>query len=122
MRMAEPASHTHHAIDYIELTVPDIAAAKSFYGGAFGWAFNDYGPGYAGIRGVERELGGLAQGEPKGQGGPLVILYSNDLEATLASVKSAGGTISTQPFDFPGGRRFHFTDPGGNELGVWSTR
>lgn len=120
--MAEPASHTHHAIDYIELTVPDVAAAKLFYSSAFGWEFNDYGPGYAGIQGAEREQGGLAQGEPKGQGGPLVILYSTDLEATLASVKSAGGTISTQPFDFPGGRRFHFTDPGGNELGVWSTR
>lgn len=119
MRMAESASHTHHAIDYIELTAPDLAAAKAFYGSAFGWEFNDYGPGYAGIRGVEREQGGITQGEPKGQGGPLVILYSEKLDATLVAVTVAGGTISAPPFDFPGGRRFHFTDPGGNELGVW---
>lgn len=120
--MADSASHTHHAIDYIELTAPDLAAAKAFYGSAFGWEFTDYGPGYTGIRGVEREQGGIAQGEPKGQGGPLVILYSEDLEMTLEAVKAAGGTISAPPFDFPGGRRFHFADPGGNELGVWCER
>lgn len=118
--MAASASHTHHAIDYIELTAPDLAAAKAFYGSAFGWEFKDYGPGYAGILGAEREQGGIAQGEPKGQGGPLVILYSEDLDATLAAVTEAGGAISAPTFDFPGGRRFHFTDPGGNELGVWS--
>ncbi|MBV1857955.1 MAG: VOC family protein [Nannocystaceae bacterium] len=118
--MADSASHTHHAIDYIELSAPDLAAAKAFYGSAFGWEFNDYGPEYAGIRGTEREQGGIAKGEPKGQGGPLVILYSENLEATLKAVTAAGGTISVPPFEFPGGRRFHFTDPGGNELGVWS--
>ncbi|MEM6296554.1 MAG: VOC family protein [Myxococcota bacterium] len=115
-------AHTHHAIDYVEITAPDLAAAKAFYSAAFGWTFNDYGPGYAGIVGETREQGGLAQGEPRGAGGPLVVLYSDDLDATLAAVKSAGGTISTEPFDFPGGRRFHFTDPGGNELAVWSER
>ncbi len=120
MRMAEPASQRHHTIDYIELTVPDLAAAKAFYGGAFGWEFTDYGPGYAGIKGTPREQGGLTQGEPKGPGGALVVLYSEKLDETLAAVTAAGGTISTPPFDFPGGRRFHFTDPGGNELGVWS--
>lgn len=118
--MSESAGHTHHAIDYIEITVPDVAAAKAFYAAAFGWGFNDYGPGYAGIQGEHREQGGLAQGEPRGAGGALVVLYSGDLEATLKAVEAAGGTISTPPFDFPGGRRFHFTDPGGNELAVWS--
>lgn len=112
--------HTHHAIDYIELTVRDLAAAKRFYQGAFGWVFNDYGPEYAGIQGEGRELGGLHQTADLRQGGPLVILYSTDLDASVAAVKAAGGKIVAAPYDFPGGRRFHFADPSGNELAVWS--
>lgn len=118
--MSDQTPPTHHAIDYIEITVPDLAAGKAFYAQAFGWTFNDYGPGYAGICGEGREQGGLAQGDRKAQGGPLVILFSNDLEASLRAVESAGGSISEPIFAFPGGRRFHFTDPGGNELAVWS--
>jgi len=118
--MTDAAAHTHHAIDYVELAVRDVAAAKRFYGAAFGWQFNDYGPSYAGIRGAEREMGGLAQADNVATGGPLVVLYSRDLDATLAAVRAAGGEISKQPFTFPGGRRFHFKDPSGNELGVWS--
>jgi len=117
--MSEPATYTHHAIDYIEITVPDVAAAKAFYASAFGWRFTDYAPTYAGIAGEGREQGGLTQGEPK-PGGPLVILFSKDLDGTLEAVKAAGGTITAEPFDFPGGRRFHFADPGGNELAVWA--
>ena len=113
--------HTHHAIDYIEITVRDVEEAKEFYGSAFGWEFTDYAPTYAGIAGAEREVGGLSQGEPR-PGGPLVILFSADLEASRAAVEGAGGTITTPPFDFPGGRRFHFADPSGNELAVWSSR
>lgn len=114
--------HTHHAIDYIEFTVLDLAEAKRFYTAAFGWAFTDYGPTYAGIQrpGGDGEAGGMEQAEVVRTGGPLVILYSDDLGASLAAVQAAGGTISTPPFDFPGGRRFHFTDPSGNELAVWS--
>lgn len=112
--------HTHHAIDYVEFSVRDIAEAKSFYTNAFGWSFNDYGPDYAGIQGKDRELGGLRQVEDVNGGGPLVILYSEDLEASLSAVKAAGGKITTEPFGFPGGRRFHFADPSGNELAVWS--
>ncbi len=112
-------SHTHHAIDYVEITVRSLRAAKEFYSAAFGWSFNDYGPEYAGIKGPERELGGLAEGEPK-PGGPLIVLYSVDLEASVAAVKQAGGTITTAPFRFPGGRRLHFADPSGNELAVWA--
>ena len=110
----------HHTIDYIEFTVRDLAEAKRFYTEAFGWQFTDYGPSYAGIQGDGREQGGMEQGEPRGAGGPLVILYSDDLDASLAAVESAGGVISTAPFDFPGGRRFHFRDPSGNELAVWT--
>lgn len=112
--------HTHHAIDYIEFTVSDISEAKRFYADAFGWAFTDYGPDYAGIQGDDGEVGGLARSDEPRQGGPLVILYSDDLEASLAAVRAAGGSIVKEPFAFPGGRRFHFADPSGNELAVWS--
>jgi predicted enzyme related to lactoylglutathione lyase len=113
---------THHTIDYIEFTVRDLAAAKRFYAAAFGWEFNDYGPEYAGIKGAAREVGGLHQSSDARTAGPLVILYSNDLEKSVAAVKSAGGKIVREPFAFPGGRRFQFTDPSGNELGVWSPK
>ena len=119
--MSDDAAHTHHAIDYIELSVRDVAAAKRFYAAAFGWQFNDYGPGYAGISGTGREIGGLAQTDSVATGGPLVVLYSRDLDATVAAVRAAGGEIVRTPYSFPGGRRFHFRDPSGNELGVWST-
>jgi len=118
--VTDDAAHTHHAIDYIEISVRDVAAAKRFYGQAFGWQFNDYGPGYAGIRGADREVGGLAQADNVATGGPLVVLFSRDLDATLAAVRAAGGEVSKKPFTFPGGRRFHFRDPTGNELAVWS--
>lgn len=114
------AEHQHHRIDYVEITVTDVAAAKAFYGTAFGWEFTDYGPGYAGIRGDAAEVGGLAQGAAPATGGPLVLLYSDDLDGTVAAVRAAGGTVVREPYSFPGGRRFHFTDPGGTELGVWS--
>jgi predicted enzyme related to lactoylglutathione lyase len=119
--MAEPPEHRHHAIDYVELTVTDITEAKRFYADAFGWEFTDYGGQYAGIRdGSGPEVGGLALGTDVRPGGPLVLLYSADLDQTLASVTSAGGRVVNGPYGFPGGRRFHFRDPSGNELGVWS--
>jgi uncharacterized protein len=114
--------HKHHGMDYIEFTVRDLAEAKQFYGKAFGWAFNDYGPEYAGIRGDDGEAGGFHQTSDLRRGGPLVVLYSGNFEATLAAVNAAGGTIVREPFSFPGGRRFHFTDLSGNELAVWSER
>lgn len=114
----------HHTIDYIEIPVTDVSRAKEFYGAAFGWTFTDYGPGYAGIvgpAGTPGEVGGLAQTDVvPGNAGPLVILYSDDIEASVAAVEGAGGTVTEGPFEFPGGRRFHFTDPAGNRLGVWS--
>ncbi|USQ79309.1 VOC family protein [Ornithinimicrobium faecis] len=115
-------TQTHHAIDYIEINVSDLAAARDFYAQAFGWMFNDYGPAYAGIQapGGEAEVGGLNAGGTPGPGGPLVLLYSDDLDASVTAVESAGGRILQAPYEFPGGRRFHFADPSGNELGVWS--
>lgn len=116
---------THHSINYVELTVTDLEATKSFYAHAFGWQFNDYGPTYAGIAALDGrgEVGGLASGtELRPVGGPFVLLYSDDLDETRRGIVEAGGEIMTEPYGFPGGRRLHFADPSGNELGVWSTR
>ena len=116
-------THEHNRIDYIELSVTDLAAAKAFYSAAFDWSFNDYGPGYAGIRAStgDTEDGGLCLADEVTAGGPLVVLYSNDLDATVTRVTTAGGRIVKESFDFPGGRRFHFADPSGNILAVWTT-
>lgn len=116
-------THVHHAIDYIEINTSDLAASRSFYEQAFGWSFNDYGPTYAGIRAAsgDGEVGGLNGEREPGPGGPLVLLFSDDLDATVAAVESAGGTITAAPYEFPGGRRFEFADPVGNVLGVWAT-
>ena len=111
----------HHAINYIEFSVSDIAKAKTFYTTAFGWTFTDYGPDYAGIKrhDGEGEVGGIRKVDKPALGGPLVVLYSDNLEASVASVRAAGGKIVKEIFSFPGGRRFHFTDPSDNELAVW---
>ncbi len=115
-------NHIHHAIDYIEFTVTNMEEAKRFYESAFQWKFNDYGSEYAGIqkKNGEGESGGMVLTQEVSVGGPLVILYSDDLEKTLALVRDAGGAITKDPIAFPGGRRFHFRDPSGNELAVWS--
>ena len=122
MSTAGESAHTHHAIDYIEIAVTDIDAAKAFYSSAFGWSLVDYGPDYAGIQGDGKEVGGLRRDPEVRAGGPLVILYSDDLERSVAAVSEAGGTIREPIYAFPGGRRFHFADPAGNELAVWSDR
>lgn len=111
----------HHSIDYVEIPVHDLTAAKSFYTAAFGWELTDYGPTYCGIRGEgEREMGGLVLSEDVRPGGPLVILYSDDLEASVAAVEAAGGRVLTPPYEFPGGRRFELEDPSGHRLAVWT--
>ncbi len=113
--------HNHHTIDYIEFSVRDLAAAKHFYTSAFGWKFADYGPAYAGIqRDGGGEVGGLSQTNEARTKGPLVILYSANLDQSVEAVRAAGGKILKEPYAFPGGRRFHFADPSGNELAVWS--
>ena len=106
-------------IDYVELPGQPLAKTKHFYAAAFGWRFVDYGPTYAAVEGAGLDAG--IQGDPaEASPTPLVILYAEDLEATQADVEAAGGTISKPIFTFPGGRRFHFRDPAGNELAVWS--
>jgi len=105
-------------IDYVELPAGDLGATKSFYASAFGWGFTDYGPTYAGFEDAGLD-GGLAAGDAVAATVPLVILKAEDLEGALARVEAAGGEITAPIFEFPGGRRFHFRDPAGNELGVW---
>jgi predicted enzyme related to lactoylglutathione lyase len=113
-------------IDYIEFPASDLPATKRFYQQVFGWKFTDYGPDYAAFEDGRLD-GGFHAGDGSrsvpGQGtGTLVVLFAVDLADAEARVRRAGGTIVTPTFSFPGGRRFHFTDPSGNELAVWSDR
>lgn len=108
-------------INYIEFNVTDIARARHFYGKAFGWTFTDYGPDYCEFSDGNLKGGFAHAGEVK-PGGALIILFADDLAETLERVKSVGGQIAKPIFDFPGGRRFHFTDPEGYELAVWSEK
>jgi uncharacterized protein len=106
-------------IDYIELPATDIAATKRFYVDAFGWKFTDYGPDYTSFE-DGRLAGGFTTNGKVVKGGPLVVIYADNLEGVEAKVRQAGATIVKPIFSFPGGRRFHFSDPSGNELAVWS--
>jgi len=104
-------------IDYVEFPADDLAATKGFYAQAFGWAFTDYGPEYAAMS--EGLDGGFDANAAEAARKPLIVLYAHDLEALEAKVRAAGGAIARPIYSFPGGRRFHFTDPSGNELAVW---
>ena len=119
--MATPPSENDRRIDYVEFNVVDVARARKFYGEAFGWSFREFGPDYCEFA-DGRLTGGFARGETNGSGGPLVILYANDLADAQARVEAAGGRIVKPIYDFPGGRRFHFADPDGYQLAVWSAR
>ena len=112
-------------MDYIEFPATDIEGTKRFYHEVFGWDFSDWGPGYTSFH--DGRLAGGFNGESKPAGadgkattGVLVVLYAARLEDTYNKVKAAGGKIVRETFEFPGGRRFHFADPNGNELAVWS--
>jgi uncharacterized protein len=112
-------------MDYIEFPATDIEATKRFYHVVFGWDFQDFGPTYTSFHDGRLAGGFNSEAKPAGADGKatrgtLVVIYAVALEDTYAKVKSAGGEIVRETFDFPGGRRFHFTDPNGNELAVWS--
>jgi predicted enzyme related to lactoylglutathione lyase len=107
-------------IDYIEFPATDLAATKAFYIGVFGWKFTDYGPDYASFE-DGRLAGGFAKvAKAATGGGPLVVIYAADLAGMEATVRARGGAIVKEIFSYPGGRRFHFTDPSGNLLAVCS--
>ena len=106
-------------IDYIELPVKDMNEAKKFYSEVFGWDFVDYGPDYASFNDGRLD-GGFRKESSVQKGGPLVVFYATQLESIQTKIKDSGGIIVKDIFEFPGGRRFHFTDPSGNELAVWS--
>lgn len=107
-----------YSMDYVEFGATDLEATKQFYRDTFGWTFTDYGSEYTSFS-DGRLSGGFTRGRPVSRGA-LVVLYARDLDAAYERVKANGGRISQEVFEFPGGRRFHFLDPSGNELAVWS--
>lgn len=111
----------HHKVDFFEIPSTDLAVSKAFYAAAFGWTFQDWGDDYADIQGAGLS-GGLRKigaGVAVPRGGSLVILYSDDLGSSEKAVEGAGGTI-LEHHEFPGGKRFHFADPSGVELAIWT--
>jgi hypothetical protein len=108
------------AINYVEFSSGDLAASRVFFEKAFGWSFTDYGPSYVAFDKAGLD-GGFAQAEGAAVA-PLVVLYADDLAAAEAAMLAAGGEVVVPQYDFPGGRRFHFREPGGNVLAVWSKR
>lgn len=113
---------TNHAINYVEFPARDPGATKAFFMTAFEWEFEDYGPDYTAFKkqGIEGGFFRAEQASSTDNGAALVVLFAVNLEATQQRVEQAGGKIVKAIFDFPGGRRFHFTEPSGNELAVWS--
>jgi predicted enzyme related to lactoylglutathione lyase len=127
--MTDPTSHAaplvsaehDRRVDYIEFPATDLPATRRFYEQAFGWKFTDYGPGYSAFE-DGRLTGGFHTEATVVRGGALVILFAVDIDDAERRVRDAGGAIVKATFAFPGGRRFHFTDPSGNELAVWTDR
>ena len=116
--------HKDQKIDYVEFPARDLPATKAFFEIVFGWSFTDYGPEYSAFsdQGLD---GGFYKADLSAStktGSALIVLYSARLEETLAKVEKAGGRIVKPIFSFPGGRRFHFSEPSGNELAVWSEK
>ncbi len=116
-----PQEDQDRRIDYIEFPVLDLEEAKRFYSTVFGWLFTDWGPDYTSFA-DGRLSGGFFTTETVRPGGPLVVVYALDLEQVEEAVVANGGTIVKETFEFPGGRRFHFRDPSGYELAVWSDK
>ncbi|PVW13194.1 VOC family protein [Marixanthomonas spongiae] len=112
---------TNNHINYIELKANDLVLIKKFYSTCFGWSFTDYGPTYVDFS--ESGLqGGFEKTDAEIVNGALVVLYHENLEQVKSTIIEANGTISKDIFSFPGGRRFHFLDPSGNELAIWTNQ
>lgn len=114
--------NVHEKLNYVEFPSSDLQATKAFFENAFGWSFVDYGPEYTAFSGQGLD-GGFFKASMcsnTSNGAALLVFYSADLENTLSKVTKAGGTIVKPVYSFPGGRRFHFSEPSGNEFAVWS--
>jgi predicted enzyme related to lactoylglutathione lyase len=111
---------TTYQIDYLEFPSESGVRTRDFFGTAFGWRFTNYGPTYDAIddAGIDAGIDG---GESR-TAAPLAVIRTNDIDAAERAVLAAGGIVTREQFDFPGGRRFHFREPGGNELAVWISR
>ena len=107
-------------LDYLELPTSDLAAARGFYEQVFGWTLTQFAPTYAATTTGDTDVG-LQADASEAPRAPLPVIQVDDVEAVLASVESAGGTVLKPIYAFPGGRRFHFADPSGNELAVWQS-
>lgn len=112
----------HEKLNYVEFPAVDLTATKAFFSAVFGWEFVDYGPDYTAFSGVGLDGGfyNAPLNSSTAKGSALLVFYSADIKGTLAKVTAAGGQIIKPIFDFPGGCRFHFTEPSGNEFAVWS--
>jgi predicted enzyme related to lactoylglutathione lyase len=112
----------HEKINYIEFPAKDISAVKAFFSAAFDWKFEDYGPDYVAFsnEGVDGGYFKSDQASTTTNGSALTVFYNKDLANTQLKIENAGGAIVQPIFPFPGGRRFHFCDPNGNEYAVWS--
>lgn len=112
----------HEKINYLEFPAKNIPATKTFFEAAFGWKFEDFGPDYTAFsnQGLDGGFFKSARASTTDNGAALTVFYSNNLTETQRKVEHAGGIIIQAIFDFPGGRRFHFTEPNGNEFAVWS--
>ena len=114
----------HEKINYVEFPARDIDAVKAFFTTVFGWSFVDYGPEYTAFAGEGLD-GGFYRSQlsvSAEKGSALIVFYSSALEKTQQKIEEAGGSIIKPIFSFPGGRRFHFCDPNGNEYAVWSDK
>lgn len=114
--------HEHEKIDYVEFPARDIKATKEFFSQVFGWSFEDFGPDYAAFadEGLDGGFYSADRVSSTENGSALIVFYSQELEITQSKILNAGGKITRPTFTFPGGRRFHFSDPSGNEFAVWS--
>lgn len=114
----------HEKLNYVEFASRNLIQTKIFFERAFGWSFQDYGLDYCAFdnQGLEGGFFFAEQVAEPGSGSALLIFYSQNLEATMDQVKAAGGTLYKDIFAFPGGRRFHFIEPGGNEFAVWTDK
>jgi predicted enzyme related to lactoylglutathione lyase len=118
------AMNIHEKINYVEFPAGDIAVTKAFFAALFGWTFTDYGPDYTAFSGAGMD-GGFFKSDlvaSSKKGGALIVFYSEALEHTQSKIENVGGSIIKPIYSFPGGRRFHFGDPSGNEFAVWSDK